>query len=270
MPAHPHHDRPAIRTGEERRSPVLKWLFAPLRLAYKLWFGLMFWLSLLVLYVPFKLLLRRPKGYRAAFRLKRVWGAFLHWAGLFPQHIIWRGPLPEPPYVVVSNHSSYIDIVQMFNLVPHYFLMMGKYELQRWPLFRIFFKDMDIAVNRGSHVEAAKAFRRAAKALDSGACVVLFPEGTIPHTVPRMKPFKDGAFRLAIEKQVPVVPVTFLNHWRLFGDPEDLLSRGHPGISRAVVHPAVHTTGLQDSDVVALRHRVFDLIEAPLLEHEAG
>ena len=85
MPAHPHHDRPAIRTGEERRSPVLKWLFAPLRLAYKLWFGLLFWLSLLVLYVPFKLLLRRPKGYRAAFRLKRVWGAFLHWAGLFPQ-----------------------------------------------------------------------------------------------------------------------------------------------------------------------------------------
>ncbi|MCC6401159.1 MAG: 1-acyl-sn-glycerol-3-phosphate acyltransferase [Flavobacteriales bacterium] len=270
MPAHPHHDRPAIRTGEERRNPVFKWLFAPLRLAYKLWFGIVFWLSLLVLYIPFKLTLHRPSRYRAAFRLKRVWGTFLHWAGLFPQHITWRGPLPEPPYVVVSNHGSYIDIVQMFNLVPHYFLMMGKYELQRWPLFRIFFKDMDIAVNRGSHVEAAKAFRRAAKALDSGACVVLFPEGTIPHTVPRMKPFKDGAFRLAIEKQVPVVPVTFLNHWRLFGDPEDLLSRGHPGISRAVVHPAVHTTGLQDSDVVALRHRVFDLIEAPLLQHEAG
>ncbi|MBK7084897.1 MAG: 1-acyl-sn-glycerol-3-phosphate acyltransferase [Flavobacteriales bacterium] len=58
----------------------------------------------------------------------------------------------------MSNHSSYLDIVQMFNLVPDYFLMMGKYELQRWPLFRIFFKRMDIAVNRGSRVEAAKAF----------------------------------------------------------------------------------------------------------------
>ena len=85
-----------------------------------------------------------------------------------------------------------------------------------------------------------------------------------------MKHFKDGALRLAIEKQVPIVPVTFLNHWRLFGDPEDLLSRGHPGIARAVVHPAVETRGLTDADLVVLRHRLFDLIEAPLLEHEAG
>ncbi|MBK7084896.1 MAG: 1-acyl-sn-glycerol-3-phosphate acyltransferase [Flavobacteriales bacterium] len=50
--------------------------------------------------------------------------------------------------------------------------------------------------------------------------MVLFPEGTIPLTVPRMKHFKDGALRLAIEKQVPIVPVTFLNHWRLFRIPK--------------------------------------------------
>ncbi len=253
-----------MRGGEEHRLPALKWAFAPLRLAYKLWFRLMFWSSLLVLYVPFKVLLHHPRRYRAAFRLKRIWGCFLQWSGLFPQRVTWKGRLPEPPYVLVSNHSSYIDIVQMYNLVPHYFLMMGKYELRRWPLFRIFFKDMDIAVNRGSHVEAAKAFRRAAKALDEGSVVVLFPEGTIPHDVPRLKHFKDGAFRLAIEKQVPVVPVTFVNHWRLFGDPEDLLSRGHPGLSHAVVHPAVRTRGLREGDLVALRQRVFATIEAPL------
>lgn len=269
MSTHVHHDRPRIRDGESRRKQWAVWLFAPLRLLYKLWFGIVFWASLLLLYVPFKLFLWKERGYRAAFRLKRFWGWSLQWIGLFPQRVEWRGRLPEPPYIVVSNHSSYIDIVQMFNLIPDYFLMMGKYELQRWPLFRIFFKGMDIAVNRGSHTEAAKAFRRAAAALDGGACVVLFPEGTIPHTVPRMKPFKDGAFRLAVDKQVPIVPVTFTNHWRLFGDPEDLLSRGHPGVTRAVVHPPVFTAGLTDADVVALRHRVFDLIEGPLLEHEA-
>lgn len=94
----------------------------------------------------------------------------------------------------------------MYNVIPEYFLFMGKYELLRWPLFNMFFKDMNIAVNRGSHVEAAKAFRRAANALDRGTSLALFPEGTIPVFTPRLKPFKDGAFKLAIEKQVPIVP----------------------------------------------------------------
>ena len=248
---------------------MLKWLLLPFRLAFKLWFFLVFVVSMVTLYLPFKFLLYREERYRAAFKLKRIWGFFLQWVSLVPQRTEWRGPLPEPPYVIVANHSSYIDIVHMFNLIPDYFLMMGKYELQRWPLFRIFFKGMDIAVNRGSHNEAAKAFRRAAAALDRGDCVALFPEGTIPLDVPRMKPFKDGAFRMAVEKQVPIVPVTFTNHWRLFGDPEDLLSRGHPGIARAVVHPSVPTLGLTEADVITLRKQVFALIEGPLLEYEA-
>jgi 1-acyl-sn-glycerol-3-phosphate acyltransferase len=142
---------------------------------------------------------------------------------------------------------------------------MGKYELLRWPLVRIFFKGMDIAVNRGSHVEAAKAFRRAAQAIDEGACIAIFPEGTIPHTAPRMKHFKDGAFKLAIEKQVPIVPITFVNHWKLFGDPQDPLSRGRPGVSRVVVHPSIATTGMGDADLVGLRNRVFETIQAPLI-----
>ena len=179
-------------------------------------------------------------------------------------------PLPEPPYVICCNHSSYIDIIQMYNVIPRYFLFIGKYELLKWPLFNMFFKGMNIAVNRTDRGEAARAFRKAAQAIDRGTSIAIFPEGTIPAFTPRMKPFKDGAFKLAIEKQVPIVPVTFLNHWRLFGDPEDLLSRGHPGIARAVVHPAVETRGLTDADLVVLRHRLFDLIEAPLLEHEAG
>jgi 1-acyl-sn-glycerol-3-phosphate acyltransferase len=81
-----------------------------------------------------------------------------------------------------------------------------------------------------------------------------------------MKSFKDGAFRLAIEKQVPIVPVTFVDHWRLFGEPLELFARARPGRARAVLHPPVPTSGMSLDDVVALRHRVYDIIEAPLLE----
>ena len=107
--------------------------------------------------------------------------------------------------------------------------------------------------------------RRAARALDRGTSLTLFPEGTIPAFTPRMKPFKDGAFKLAIEKQVPIVPVTFLDHWRLFGEPLEMLGLARPGLARAVVHPAISTTGMTEADLVALRSEVFRVIEGPLL-----
>lgn len=256
--------RPQVRDGESRRNAVAKWLFLPLRWLYKLWFALVFTTSLLVLYLPFRVLLHKPQRYHRAFRLKRAWAWFLQWASLVPLRVERRAPLPPPPYVICCNHGSYLDIIQMYNVVPEYFLFMGKYELLRWPLFNIFFKDMNIAVNRGSRIEAAKAFRRATQAIDRGTSIAIFPEGTIPGFAPRLKPFKDGAFKLAIEKQVPIVPITFMDHWRLFGEPAELFSRARPGIARAVVHTPISTTGLAEADLIDLRRRVFDTIEAPL------
>lgn len=267
--AHEHHHQPLLPDGESLRVPAFKYLFALPRFAYKLWFGIVFFSSLILLYAPFKVMLKRGK-LRSAFRLKRAWGRFLSIAGGFPLRAVWKGVLPGPPYVICCNHGSYIDIPQVFNLMPDYFLMMGKYELLRWPLFRIFFKGMDIAVNRGSRMEAARALRHAAEALDRGACIALFPEGTIPDNAPRMKHMKNGAFRLAIEKQVPIVPVTFLNHWKIFGEPTRFLSRGRPGIARAIVHPAVPTGGMTEADLPRLRMKVHAIIEAPLVELYGG
>jgi 1-acyl-sn-glycerol-3-phosphate acyltransferase len=263
-------ERPRVRDGESRRNPVARWLFLPLRWAYKLWFGFVFFSSLVLLYLPFRVLLKKPDRYARAFRLKRAWAWFLQWASGVPVRLVSRAPLPEPPYVICCNHSSYLDIIQMYNVIPRYFLFMGKYELLKWPLFNIFFKGMNIAVNRGSHTEAAKAFRRAAQAIDRGTSIALFPEGTIPDCTPRMKPFKDGAFKLAIEKQVPIVPVTFLDHWRLFGEPLELLARARPGVARAVVHDPIPTQGLTEADLPALRRRVYEVIEGPLLADDVG
>jgi len=254
-----------VPDGESLRNPVFKWLFLPFRWLYKIYFVLVFFTSLAVLYIPFRILLFRPKRYERAFRLKRVWAFFLQWASGVPVKVVRKAPLPKAPYIICCNHSSYLDIIQMYNVIPEYFLFMGKYELLRWPLFNIFFKGMNIAVNRGSHNEAAKAFRKAAHALDRGTSLALFPEATIPTFTPRMKPFKDGAFKLAIEKQVPIVPITFLDHWRLFGEPTEFLSRARPGIARAVVHPPIPTKGLTEADLVALRKEVFRVIEGPLI-----
>lgn len=255
---------PQVADGRAMRRRWPMWLLVLPRLAFKLWFVLVFLLSMLLLYVPFKVLLRRPSRYPAAFKLMRAWAKFLNVFLLVPVKVRRDAPLPSQPYVVCMNHGSYLDIIHTFNVIPDYFLFMGKYELLKWPLFRIFFKGMHIAVNRGSRTSAARAFLKAGQALDRGVSVCIFPEGTIPYSVPRMKSFKDGAFRLAVEKQVPILPITFLDNWRLFGDPETLLSRGHPGRARVVVHAAISTKGLGTEDIGNLRHRVHEAIEAPL------
>lgn len=253
-----------VADGNSLRKPVFRWLFLIPRLLYKLWFALVFVLSLVVLYIPFRILLRKPSGYPAAFKLMRAWAGFIALFSMVPLRIQWEHRLPPPPYIVCLNHGSYLDIIQTFNLLPEYFLFMGKQELLEWPLFNIFFKDMHIAVNRDNGMEAARALLKAGQALDRGISVSIFPEGTIPKEAPQMLPFKDGAFRLAIKKQVPVVPITFINNWKLWGDPEDFWSRARPGIARVIVHEAITTEGLDSADVDNLRHRVFVAMEAPL------
>ena len=66
---------------------------------------------------------------------------------------------------------------------------------------------------------------------------------------------------------VPIVPITFLDHWKLFGDPGDLLSRGHPGFAHAVRHPYIDTKGMTEADLDDLRRRVHDAIEGPLKKY---
>ncbi len=262
--------RSKVADGDSLRRPFLKWIFVLPRLVFKLWFMLVFVLSMVLLYIPFRILLLKPSRYPRAFKLMRIWAAFLGVFMLMPLRVRWDGTLPPPPYVVCINHSSYLDIVHTFNVVPDYFLFMGKYELLKWPLFNIFFKGMHIAVNRSNRSESVRALMKAGNAIDEGVSVSIFPEATIPKSAPGMKIFKDGAFRLAIEKQVPIVPITFLDNWRLLGDPEKWTSRGHPGIARAVVHPAVSTKGMTTSDIDTLRRHVFDLIEAPLCKEYPG
>lgn len=141
---------------------------------------------------------------------------------------------------------------------------MGKDELLRWPLFKTFFKRQDIAVNRKSASGAARAFSKAKDVLKNGDALAMFPEGTIPKHAPKLKPFKDGAFKLAIECQVPIVPVTFLTHWKMLGDAENFWGRTMPGVSRVVIHKAIPTAGMTDKDLLDLRQQVFNTIDSTL------
>jgi 1-acyl-sn-glycerol-3-phosphate acyltransferase len=165
--------------------------------------------------------------------------------------------------VIVSNHTSYLDIVFTPFYVNDTAVYMGKHELLKLPLFKYFFMYLDIPVNRRSVTDAHRAFTESGRKIEQGLSMVIYPEGTISSSG-KLKPFKNGAFRLAISRQVPVVPVANLNNWCYLQNGGFLKSNGRPGKPRIVVGDPISTVGLGESDVANLREKVSTFIRQEL------
>jgi 1-acyl-sn-glycerol-3-phosphate acyltransferase len=110
----------------------------------------------------------------------------------------------------------------------------------------------------------ATSLGRSIKALQSKRSIIIFPEGGIvSDQFPFMgKPLMDGAFIMAVQQQVPVVPISFFNNHHLLNDRTFLL---RPGVIKVEIHAPVETIGLSNEDVPVLRDKVFDMIQNPIL-----
>lgn len=239
----------------------MNYLYIIPRTLWKTLFVLNFLIGLVILYPLFYLLLSKKEWFPKAFQLKKIWAYWiLSVPGIFVK--IKRetpaGNLPNPA-VYIANHASYLDIVINYLAVPHYFVSMGKQEIDKAPLFRIFFKEMNILVDRKSISGSHKAFIRAGHEIDKGHNVFIFPEGGISSSGALLN-FKNGAFKLAIDKQIPIVPISYLNNWRRLQNGGFLKVKGGPGVSRVIVHTPIPTLGMTENDLVSLRTKVRDII----------
>lgn len=164
-------------------------------------------------------------------------------------------PDPHQAYVYCANHTSFLDIALIHATVKSPVIFLGKESLARIPLFGFIFRHLNIAVNRESKISSYQAFEKVKQILETGKSVVIFAEGGINHRrVPGLLPFKDGAFRSAIEKQVPIVPVVMPFNWIV-------LPPYQPFVTYHPLHicylPPVPTQGLTINDVDALKKRVY-------------
>lgn len=234
---------------------------------WKLWFLIVFTTSFLILY-PFFLVALLLQKLDFAFELKKIWAAVIAYgSGVIPnvKYASRKYTIPKT-CVIVSNHTSYLDICLSALYIKHLALYMGKAELLKAPLFNIFFKKMDIPVDRKSRVESHKAIIKAAEEIDKGRSLVIYPEGTISNEG-KLKPFKNGAFKLAIDKQVPIVPVVNLNNWKLLQNGGFFKSFGRPGIAKIIVLDPIETTGMTEENLVDLRQQVHELINKTLNDY---
>ncbi len=228
------------------------------------WFGIWF-ISIFLLIYPFLfLLLLTPKTYRYADKLRKLWGKSSSYLGLMIPAITYEVPLnKKSQYVICPNHMSYIDIVSAGGFFPTFNFFMAKMELKKLPLFSIWFKTIDVPVKRESLRSAHGAFVDAGNKLDEGGTLIIFPEGRIPDDAPKLHKFKPGAFKLAIEKKLPVVPVTFLDNMDRLNIFDWTCT---PGKMRIHVHAPIETAHLSIDDVQSLQDQVYSIIHSKLVE----
>ncbi len=167
-------------------------------------------------------------------------------------------------YIICPNHTSNLDIPAMILLCRRRFVFLGKDELLDNLATRVFFKTIDIPINRESKMSAYRGFKRAAACLDDGIHVIIFPEGLIGDEYPPvLHPFKIGPFKLAIEQNIPILPVVIHNNWNLMWD-DGKRSGSKPGLSRISVLPPVETEGFNLNDAEALREQVYQKMQERL------
>ena len=133
-------------------------------------------------------------------------------------------------YVLCANHTSVLDITILNYLSRSPFSFMGKIELLKNPVTRIFFQTIDIPLKRDSKISAFKAYKRALELVRDGRSLAIFPEGKIDDDYPPvLHRFKSGAFRMACDNQIPILPIVIQDAWKILWD-DGIKYGSKPGI----------------------------------------
>lgn len=229
---------------------------------YRVWFYILVGLPILILFPILLISILKESWYPYFFKIARVWAKVIL-IGMGFNYQIDREQTPEKnkSYMFIANHTSMADIMLMLVSVKNPFVFVGKKELAKIPLFGFFYKRTCILVDRSSAKSRQAVFLRAQKRLKTGVSICIFPEGGVPEEHIELDEFKDGAFRLAINHQIPIVPLTFADNKKRFSY---TFFSGSPGKMRAKIHEFLSTKGLKIDDTRHLNLKARDIIKKQL------
>ena len=249
----------------------MRYLLKPIQWLYCI-YALLLFVGIMLLLFPFMLiasLFGRIKGGNMIYRLCMLWGDI--W--FFLVFIFHRNYYEQPPdknkqYIFVANHISNLDAPIIVKAIRRPIRALGKTEMATVPVFGFIYKYAVVRVDRGDAVDRAKSVRNMTSILKKGISIIVFPEGTFNMTPNPLKDFYDGAFRVAIEAQMPIKPILFLDsydrmHYKSFFSL-------NPGRNRVVYLEEIPVEGLTQKDVAALRQRVHKVMEGKLREYGAS
>lgn len=229
-------------------------------------YGFFIFVVLFLLFFPFFLIpIVFKNQHRLVGILNRWWAFALFTLVALPWNVEVRGKLDKnKQYIFCPNHFSYLDIAAL-GLNPVNAIFVGKNAMEKIPLFGFMYRHLHITVDRSKLASKYGSYKRSLDALGEGKSLVIFPEGGIVSTQPpHMSRFKDGAFRLAIEKQIAIVPVTLPFNWIILPEVPMLL---HWRRIRLVFHEPIDASSYSTKDVDILKTRVYAVIDQELRKY---
>ncbi len=170
-------------------------------------------------------------------------------------------------YVVVANHQSHYDVFVLYGWLGLDFKWVMKHELRKVPGLGIGCEKVGhIFIDRSNHRAALASIAAAKEKISNGTSVAFFPEGT-RSSDGNVGRFKKGAFRMALELGLPILPVSIVGTFAIL--PRNS-ARLRPGRAKLIIHPPVSTEGYSAEQIPSLIETVRETVNAPLIKAAGG
>lgn len=231
---------------------------------WRVWFLGWVLLTMIPIFPVLIIITSSEKFYPVFFKIARAWANTILFVMGFKIDLKEDQVLEkEKSFMFCPNHTSMIDIMVMLSVTKNPFVFVGKKELAKIPIFGFFYKRTCILVDRGNAKSRKAVFDEARRRMSDGLDVCIFPEGLVPEDESVvLSEFKNGAFRLAIEHQIPIVPMTFYDCKKRFSY---TFFSGSPGKLRVKVHHFIKTEGLTLKDNNSIKKQTFNVIYNELI-----
>ena len=249
----------------------MRYLLKPFQWLYCIYAFVLF-IGIMLLLFPFILiasLFGRITGGNMIYRLCMLWGDIWFFLVFIFHRNYFEAQLDKnKQYIFVANHISYLDAPIIVKTIRRPIRALGKTEMGAVPVFGFIYKYAVVRVDRGSAEHRAKSVRNMKSILKKGISIVVFPEGTFNMTTNPLKEFYDGAFRVAIETQMPIKPILFLDAYDRMNY-RSIFSL-NPGKNRAVYLEEIPVENLTQQDLPMLKQKVYDLMDNKLREYKVS
>lgn len=203
--------------------------------------------------------------YRLIFVLFKIWGHLFFFLIGITIRITGKEKISKnTKCVVVANHHSFLDTPMIYAALPFFVKPLARSDYGKIPLFGYLYRIAAIPVNRDSISSKKESFQKMLSAIrEDGTNIFIFPEGSFNETDSILKPFFDGAFRIAKASGQPIVPVLF----------PDTIKRWHyssfwswrPGISRAYILDPIPAEVVARLEIKQLKELVYREMEMHLI-----
>lgn len=244
----------------------VSWITKSFFFLYTIWAAFWFVGVFLLLYPIIFPLIHHKKSKKYALKIIHIWGKLFFFFSFIRFDIVYDfKPQKDQIYVFCANHFSYLDIPVLVVLIKNHFSFIGKSSIKKFPLFGYMYAKLHVLVDRGSRSSRASSLVKSMRALQNRS-LAIFPEGGITSKkFPFMStPLMDGAFQMAIQQKVPIVPISLFNNHLLLNDSNFTL---RPGVIKVHVHKPLFTSELTMEDLPVVREKVYQAIQLPILAH---